>query len=115
MRVRAVDVQAALTILARWGPEEAHDDIWPTADLTESDLRMGNLAGANLRRVRLHGANLARANLRGADLRGADLEYATLDEADLHDAVADETTWWPLDFEPVNAGVQVTCAGDTRR
>ena len=115
LRVRAVDVQAALTILARWGPTDAHDDIWPTADLTGADLRMGNLAGAHLWRVRLHGANLARANLRGADLRGVDLEYALLQEADLQGAIADGTTWWPANYEPENAGVQIIAAADPRQ
>ncbi|MFI0352851.1 pentapeptide repeat-containing protein [Actinomadura sp. 9N407] len=107
LRVRAVDVQAALAVLGRWGPVEADHDDWPTADLTDTDLRMGNLAGAHLWRVRLRGANLARANLRGADLRGADLEEAVLDEADVRDAIADETTWWPAGFSPETAGVQI--------
>jgi Pentapeptide repeats (8 copies) len=115
LRVRAVDVQAGLTVLARWGPTEAQHDVWPTADLTDTDLRLGNLAGAHLWRVRLHGANLTGANLRGADLRGADLEDAALDEADLCDAIADETTWWPADFNPATACVQVKGGGDARR
>jgi len=106
MRVRAVDVQAALTVLGRWGADEVRDDIWPYADLTDADLRLANLAGANLLRMRLHGANLARSNLIGADLRGADLEETTLHEADLSNAIADETTWWPDSFDPHAAGVQ---------
>jgi Pentapeptide repeats (8 copies) len=115
LRVRAVDVQAGLTVLGRWGPIEAQHDIWPTADLTDTDLRLGNLAGAHLWRVRLRGANLKGANLRGADLRGADLVNAALDEADLSDALADETTWWPADFDPETAGVQVRVVGDARQ
>jgi hypothetical protein len=115
LRVRAVDIQAALTTLARWGPTDAHDDIWPTADLTDADLRMGNLARAHLWRVRLHGANLAGANLCGADLRGVDLEYAVLEEADLQGAIADETTWWPANYDPENAGVQMIVAADARQ
>jgi len=115
LRVRAVDVQAGLTVLGRWGPIEAQHDVWPTADLTGADLRLGNLAGAHLWRVRLRGANLTGANLRGADLRGADLEDAALAEADLCDAVADETTWWPADFVPETAGVQVRGGGDARQ
>lgn len=114
LRVRSVDVQAGLTVLGRWGPTEAHDDVWPTADLTGADLRLGNLADAHLWRVRLHDANLAGANLRGTDLRGADLEGAALDEADLQDAVADETTWWPKDFNAEAAGVQFYRGGSVQ-
>jgi uncharacterized protein YjbI with pentapeptide repeats len=106
-----VDVQAGLTVLGRWGPTEAHDDVWPTADLTGADLRLGNLAGAHLWRVRLHDASLSGANLRGTDLRGADLEGAALDEADLQDAVADETTWWPKNFNAEAAGVRISREG----
>ena len=115
LRVRAVDVQAGLMVAGRWGPVEAQHDVWPMADLTGADLRLGNLAGAHLWRVRLRGANLTGANLRGADLRGADLEDAVLDEADLCDAVADETTWWPADFDPEAAGVQVRGGRDARQ
>jgi Pentapeptide repeats (8 copies) len=115
LRVRAVDVQAGLTVLGRWGPTEVQDDIWPTADLTEADLRLCNLAGAHLWRVRLRGANLTGANLRGADLRGVDLEEAVLDEADLRDAVADETTWWPANFDHRTAGVRERAHGESSR
>ncbi|WP_460438740.1 pentapeptide repeat-containing protein [Amycolatopsis stemonae] len=95
LRVRAMDVQAALTVLGRWGPGEDAGASWPTADLSHADLRLGNLENARLWRVRLHGSNLAQANLRGADLRGADLEETVLEDADLAGALADETTWWP--------------------
>jgi hypothetical protein len=107
LRSRAADVQAALTVLGRWGPTPAQGGLWPTADLTGADLRLGNLEGAHLWRVRLREANLAGANLHKADLRGVDLEEAVLDEADLRDAVADATTWWPSGFEPVSAGVVI--------
>jgi Pentapeptide repeats (8 copies) len=107
LRSRAADVQAAVTVLGRWGPAPAQGGLWPTADLADADLRLGKLMGAHLWRVRLRGANLAGANLHKADLRGVDLEGAVLDEADLRDAVADATTWWPSGFEPVAAGVVV--------
>lgn len=113
MRVRAVDVQAALTVLGRWGADEVRDDVWPYADLTDADLRLANLAGARLLRMRLHGANLSGANLSGADLRGADLEETTLHDADLRNSVADETTWWPDSFDPQAAGVQLTNSAET--
>ena len=113
MRVRAVDVQAALTVLGRWGAEEVRDDVWPYADLTDADLRLANLAGAHLLRMRLHGANLTGANFGGADLRGTDLEETTLHEADLRNSIADETTWWPAGFDPQAAGVQLMNSTET--
>jgi hypothetical protein len=115
LRSRAADAQAALTVLGRWGPAPAQGGLWPTADLAEADLRLGNLEGAHLWRVRLRGANLAGANLHGADLRGVDLEEAVFDEADLRAAVADATTWWPSGFEPVAAGVVVEAGTPAKR
>ena len=100
LRVRAVDVQAALTVLGRWGPAPGSSAHWPTLDLSDADLRMGNLTNAHLWRVRLTGSNLASANLRNADLRGTDLTGTVLTEVDFDGAVHDETTWWPDDFDP---------------
>lgn len=100
LRVRAMDVQAALSVLGRWGPTDDGDRPWPTADLSSADLRLANLENAHLWRVRLRGTNLAQANLRGADLRGADLKETDLEEADFEGAVSDETTWWPAGFTP---------------
>lgn len=100
LRVRAVDVQTALTVLCRWGPKVNSSDYWPTVDLSNADLRMGNMSGGSLWRVRLNGSNLARANLTKADLRGADLTETVLLETALQDAVYDETTWWPDGFDP---------------
>ncbi|MCR6490498.1 pentapeptide repeat-containing protein [Amycolatopsis sp. OK19-0408] len=107
LRVRAVDVQAALTVLCRWGPKVDSSDYWPTVDLSDADLRMANLSGGSLWRVRLNGANLARANLVKADLRGADLTETILLETDFQDAVYDETTWWPQGFDPAAAGLSI--------
>lgn len=106
LRVRAMDVQAALTVLGRWGPTEDGSRSWPTADLSHADLRLGNLENARLWRVRLHGANLAQANLCGADVRGTDLEETVVDGTDFEGALADETTWWPAGFDPLSAGVR---------
>lgn len=105
LRVRAVDVQAALTVLCRWGPKAGSSDHWPTADLSNADLRMGNLSGGSLWRVRLNASNLARGNLTKADLRGADLTEAVLLETDFQDSIDDETTWWPDGFDPAGAGL----------
>lgn len=97
-----------MTVLCRWGPKAGSSDHWPTVDLSNADLRMGNLSGASLWRVRLNGSNLARGNLTKADLRGADLTGAVLLETDLKDTVHDETTWWPDGFDPVVAGLRTT-------
>ncbi|MFB8281571.1 pentapeptide repeat-containing protein [Nocardia colli] len=107
LRVRAIDAQAAVTVLSRWGPQPQPHDRWPTADLSATDLRMANFEGAHLWRVRLRGANLTDANLRQADLRGADLEDAILGGADLRGATADQSTWWPAGFDIAAAGVVV--------
>lgn len=48
LRVRAMDVQAALTVLGRWGPTEDGSRSWPTADLSHADLRLANLEKAHL-------------------------------------------------------------------
>ncbi len=52
-----------------------------TPDLSDSNIKVKNLAGINFR-----GANLSRAILAGADLKGANLEGADLSGADLMEA-----------------------------
>ena len=52
-----------------------------TPDLSDSNIRVKNLAGINFR-----GANLSRAIFSGADLKGANLEGADLSGADLMEA-----------------------------
>jgi uncharacterized protein YjbI with pentapeptide repeats len=49
----------------------------------------------------LAGANLKRANLRGANLQGADLDGADLEGADY-----DDSTRWPINFDPVKTGAR---------
>jgi hypothetical protein len=132
LKIRAPDVQAALTVLGRRVeiPEEV-------IELQNVDLRSAYLGGANLRRaiiaramlaqagaldqtIDLTDAHLRRTNfrrallthaiLRGADLRdtilcGADLSGADLSGADLHNATCDDGTTWPSGFDWRAAGV----------
>jgi hypothetical protein len=69
--------------------------------LPGADLSGLNLEGAPLAGAYLAGATLKRANLRGADLQGADLEGT-----DLEGASYDDSTRWPLDFDPSKAGAK---------
>jgi len=110
LKVRAPDVQAALTVLCRLPVCDDHvqSDEKGRLDLSRSDirrasLRKAQLERADLSRVLLQGADLRRANLRGAVLKeanlgraagsryrdGADLSDANLTEADLTGAVLD--------------------------
>lgn len=79
LRVRAADVQAALTVLGR--RQSAPDD--PPLNLVALDLRSADLRRADLRRANLNFADLRRANLNAAVLSGADLSEADLLAADL--------------------------------
>src|SRR5262249_25043617 len=109
LAVRAPDVQAALTVLARWRTRLGE----PPADL---NFRSANLRGAGLIDAELQGAVLTNADLRdasllraqqqdaflwGAKLSGASLLRANLrgvhylEAADLSCAKADSSTAWP--------------------
>jgi hypothetical protein len=81
LQVRAPDVQAALTVLARRQPSPTPSG---RLDLHASDLRKAILDGANLQ-----GANLDLANLQKADLRGAQLQGARLDGGNIQKARLD--------------------------
>jgi hypothetical protein len=88
-----VDIQAALTVLARRDP--THDNrtridlsgsCLVLSNLPGADLRDASLSGADLRDANLPGTNLHSASLGGADLRGADLTHTNLSGASLHGA-----------------------------
>jgi uncharacterized protein YjbI with pentapeptide repeats len=85
LRLRAPDVQAALTVLGR--RDVGADD--PPLDLHRLDLRKADLRDANLDSADLGGANLGEASLTGADLHRANLDSAHLHRADLHSAHLD--------------------------
>ena len=74
-------------------------------DLTGVDLTNANLSGANLTRANLTDTNLHDTNLAGAKLYGTDLKKALYwDTAIFEGARYDETTEFPPDFDPKEAG-----------
>jgi hypothetical protein len=82
LRLRAPDVQAALTVLGRGHFADPDPDA-PQLDLADTDLRRSYLSRADLRRARLYGADLRRARFDDTDLRGTTLIRAYLQEAHL--------------------------------
>jgi uncharacterized protein YjbI with pentapeptide repeats len=98
LRVRAADIQAALTVLGR--RTVVHGDPlvlelsrldFRKADLSSAqfymaDLTEADLSGALLQRANLHVANLRKARLVQADISEADLSQACLQDADLQEA-----------------------------
>jgi uncharacterized protein YjbI with pentapeptide repeats len=96
--VRAPDVQAAVTILSRWGERlgerppvlDLHNADLQGVELTLAQLHGANLCDAQLQDARLIGAKLDRAVLLGAQLQGANLIRAELQEAILAHAQLQE-------------------------
>ena len=116
LRLRAPDVQAALTVLGR-GRFADPDQGAPRLDLSDTDLRRAYLSRTDLRGARLYnadlrkarmedtnlrGATLTRANLREAHLVGANLREAGLREADLEDADLTGTNLAGADLRSAN-------------
>jgi hypothetical protein len=84
LKLRAPDVQAALTVLCR-SPlcdDRVQASSTERLDLSRTDLRRASLSGAHLERVNLWGARLEGANLRGAHLQGSVLSGANLGRFD---------------------------------
>lgn len=131
LKIRAPDVQAAITILGRRAelPAEIIElqsvdlrsaylgdvnfrrailgrSILAQADLSHSDLSDSWLRRVNFRDAVLTGARLRGAVLRNAVLCGADLSGADLSGADLRDAKCNEATIWPEGFDWEAAGVE---------
>nr|BFE56057.1 pentapeptide repeat-containing protein [Dactylosporangium thailandense] len=107
LAMRAGDVQAALTVLARLHTADSPAMQVPRTDLRHARmsglaLRGANLGHAAMQRARLAGTDLRDSILEGADLRGTDLAAVRLDGA-----VADAGTRWPDGFDPVAAGVVI--------
>jgi Pentapeptide repeats (8 copies) len=75
-----------------------------------ADLSHTNLSGANLSESNFSGetnltfADLSRADLRNSNLKGTRLEGANLEGVQLEGAAYDETTRFPLGFDPLRAG-----------
>jgi hypothetical protein len=87
LQVRAPDIQAALTVLARRQPPPTPGG---RLDLHATDLRKALLQRANLQEARLDGAQLQEANLDRAQLQKASLEKAQLRGANLFAAHLEE-------------------------
>lgn len=84
LKLRAPDVQAAMTVLCR-SPlcnERLNANGNDLLDLSRTDLRRASLQGAHLELVNLGGARLEGANLRGAHLQGTVLSRANLGQVD---------------------------------
>jgi hypothetical protein len=87
LRVRAADVQAAMSALCRRPRAPDHDLLeLSMVDLHGADLREAKLVGADLHYSDLSGTDLSGADLYLADLTGARLLAAVLRGADLHQA-----------------------------
>jgi hypothetical protein len=78
-----LDVQAALTVLARRPQVKSVTVDLSRTDLRGADLRYANLNGCNLRDARLEKAKLDYASLNRANLSGATLDKATFTRAQL--------------------------------
>lgn len=77
-------------------------------DLRAATFEGGNLTSTVFFRADLRGANLSGANVRKADfsqarLEGANMRVTGLETADLK-ATFDDSTIWPENFDPINAG-----------
>jgi Pentapeptide repeats (8 copies) len=80
------------------------------ADLRDTNLNHANLSGANLSEANLSGstnlafADLSRTDLQNANLRGTRLEGANLEGAILEGALYDDSTKFPIGFDPSASG-----------
>jgi hypothetical protein len=100
LRARAMDVQAALTVLGRRKPpiDPAHQLDLTAIDLRGVDLRHAKLQGAELFQARLQGAMLLEADLQDAHLRAAWMQRAFLRNARLQRANLAATQLQDADF-----------------
>jgi hypothetical protein len=129
LRVRAPDIQAAMTVLGRRAlpPGRTQPLLLARTDLRGADLAHANLKGTDLLRAHLEGADLGGAHLEGAyllgahleaayllgahleaaNLRDANLETANLRDANLEGARATPATSWPNGFNWKDAKVRL--------
>jgi uncharacterized protein YjbI with pentapeptide repeats len=119
LQVRAPDVQAALTVLARRqppprpsGPLDLHDSDLRKASLVAANLQGAILAAANLQNAHLSGAQLQEAMLSDAQLQGASLNRAQLQEASLDGADLQGAHLYAANLqEAILSGAQLQGAG----
>ena len=81
--------------------------ILANTNLSGAILVSANLKAANLQSAKLDNANLTKALLNNANLVGAILTNAVLTDAILTNARYDNTTVWPIGFDPVAAGAKL--------
>lgn len=93
-----VDVQAALTVIARRDYAEGTESI----DLTASSLRRANLQRARLAGINLQGSDLCLAQMDQADLAGADLSDAIMRGAQMQGAVLRKASLKGADLRKAN-------------
>ena len=113
LRLRAPDVQAALTVLGRGRFADPDPDA-PALDLSDTDLRRAYLRGADLRRARLYAADLRRAHFEDTDLRGATLTRAYLQEAHLPGASLQDATLYRTDLRDADLTGAIMAGADLR-
>ena len=102
LRVRAADIQAALTVLAQRLAISAE-----FVNLSATDLRRANLRFASFGRASFWGSNL-----QGARVHSANFAEVLLNMADFRDARADKWTIWPEGFDWKGFDVIVEETGD---
>ena len=100
LRVRASDVQAAVTVLGRRpAPPQAQILTLPRISLTHADLPHANLSDADLHYSDLSGALATRADFRRADLTGVWLAHSRLTHASLYQADLRDVVFWDARLE----------------
>lgn len=112
LRVRAADVQAAMTVLGR-RTVLAGDP--PVLQLDSLDLRAAELAGAHLDLADLSGSDLAGSGMHAAGLRGANLARARFAQGDLGEAVLAEARLQGADLRAAGLTRANLQAADLRR
>ena len=111
MRLRAPDVQIALTLLGTLSDQaKSLSIVLRSVDLRGADLRGLHLEGVDLRESHLGGADLRDVHLEESDLRGVRAyQIANIDRTThLSNAWQDKDTRWPKGLDMSKAGLR-TC------
>ena len=115
MRVRAPDIQVALTLLGTLSDNGRELGIVLTSvDLRLADLRTLHLEGSDFRNSHLEGAALAEVHLEDSALGGVNLTAAaTVLEGHFSGVWDDKRTVWPEEFDKTKTGVRTCIPGAT--
>jgi hypothetical protein len=100
----------AVLINARLYQADLRSAVFWQARLEGADLGATDLTAADFTSARLDAVKLDLADLRGADFTDTDLAGVSL-----QGSVADDTTIWPLGFDPLPAGVRIGLAAPPLR